>query len=374
MFGVYVHAPWCRIHCPYCAFFVDTRKDVPHEAWLAGIRRDWARERPHFAGRPATLAFGGGTPSRLLPEHVAAVVAMVEPMGEVSLEANPEDVDASTLADWSRAGVNRLTLGVQSFVPAVARRLGRAHTARQAEDAVALAMESGIGSVGIDLIFGTEGQAIADLEEDLDLAVALGVDHVSLYGLSIEEGTDFERRGRRPADDDTWRAMYDLAVARLRDAGLLRYEVSNFAREGHRSAHNETYWRAGRWMGLGPSAHGWRPDNARVANPAEWQAWRDGSAPSAEIPTPEALLRELLWSTLRHVEGIDLATARALTGLEVRLPAALRESGLVRATAGTIRLEDDGFPLADALAEALWTASTDAAPELGAYSPLLAGS
>lgn len=374
MFGVYVHAPWCRIHCPYCAFFVDTRKDVPHEAWLAGIRRDWERERPHFAGRPATLALGGGTPSRLLPEHVAAVVALVEPSGEVSLEANPEDVDADALAAWSRAGVNRLTLGVQSFVPAVARRLGRAHTARQAENAVTLAMESGLGSIGIDLIFGMEEQSIADLEEDLDLAVALGVDHVSLYGLSIEEGTQFARRGRRAVDDDTWREMYDLAIARLRDAGLSRYEVSNFAREGHRSAHNETYWRAGRWMGLGPSAHGWRPDNGRVANVSDWEAWRLGAPPTVETPAPEALLRELLWSTLRHVDGVDLAHARALTGIEVRLPAALRDSGLLRESPTWIRLEEEGFPLADALAEGLWVASTDASPEPGAYSALLAGS
>ncbi|MBM4392761.1 MAG: radical SAM family heme chaperone HemW [Deltaproteobacteria bacterium] len=374
MFGVYVHAPWCRIHCPYCAFFVDTRAEVPHEEWLAGIRRDWARERPHFPGPPRTLAFGGGTPSRLLAAHVAALVAEVQPEGEVSLEANPEDIDAGTLAAWSRAGVDRLTIGVQSFVPAVARRLGRAHTARQAEAAVELAMESGLRSVGIDLIFGAEGQALADLEEDLDLAVALGVDHVSLYGLSIEEGTDYARRGRRPADDDTWREMYDLGVARLHDAGLIRYEVSNFARAGHRSAHNETYWRGGRWMGLGPSAHGWRPDNARVANPADWAAWASGAAPSVETPAPEALLRELLWSTLRHIDGVELATTRALTGIEVRLPATLRDAGLLRAAGGAILLERDGFPLADALAEALWAASTDAAAEPGAYSRLLAGS
>jgi oxygen-independent coproporphyrinogen-3 oxidase len=154
-------------------------------------------------------------------------------------------------------------------------------------------------------------------------------------------------------DDDGWRALYDLGVSRLREAGIERYEVSNFARGGHRSAHNEHYWRARRWVGLGPSAHGWRPDGVRVANPSDLASWSAGVAPKCERPTPDQLLRELLWSTLRHVDGVDRAHLRASTGRELRCPAALLREGLVFADAASVRLTEAGFPLADAIAEAL---------------------
>ncbi len=377
MFGVYVHVPWCRVRCPYCAFAVDTRTEIPHDEWLAGVARDWRQERPHFAGRSTTLAFGGGTPSRARVADLAQVIDWVAPSGEVSLEANPEDVSATAVAAWIRAGVNRVTVGVQTTLPTHARHLGRAHSARQARAAVSLLRDSELGSVGLDLIFGVPGQSLADFAADLSFAVESKVDHVSLYGLTVEAGTRFAERGVPEADGDAWREMYDEGVRTLERAGLHRYEVSNFARPGHRAQHNEHYWRARHWAGLGPSAHGWRPDGTRVARPAAWDDWSTGAPSLEERPEPRALLRELLWSTLRHVDGADRARLRALTGIEVRLPAALANGDLATIVGDRVRLQDAGYPLADAISEAIWTASVAGGPrhpiDDGAYLPGAAG-
>lgn len=377
MFGVYVHVPWCRLRCPYCAFSVDTRVDVPHDDWCVGLARDWAEEQRHFRGAPSTLAFGGGTPSRARPGDIARVVEWVAPTGEVSLEANPEDVTDEAVAGWLAAGVTRVTVGVQSTVPGVARGLARLHTSRQSRAAVSRLRDSALASVGIDLMFGVDGQSNEALAQDLGFAIDAGVDHVSLYGLTIEAGTRFAARGVRVADDERWRALYDLGVSLLGANGLPRYEVSNFARPGHRAQHNEHYWRARPWAGLGPSAHGWRPDGTRVARPAGFDAWRDGAPATEETPTPDELLHDLLWSTLRHVDGVDRARVRALTGREVRLPVALVEGGLVWGDDEHVRLSTSGFPVADAVSEALWRASTrgDRRDTIGdsAYLPIAMG-
>lgn len=353
MYGVYVHVPWCRVRCPYCAFAVDTRRAPDDAGWLARTLADWERERPHFEGRAATLSFGGGTPSRADPEALAAVVRAVDPAGEVSLEANPEDVTLARLEEWRSLGVNRLSLGVQTFQPALAPRYGRAHSARDATRALEQVSRAGFRSFSVDLIYGHPEQTVAMLIDDIDHAVATGVDHVSLYSLTIEPGTRFGDRGQAVADEERWCALHDAAVGRIEGAGLLRYEVSNFARPGARSVHNEHYWRARPWAGLGPSAHGWRPDQSRVANPSEVSGWLAGDSALVERVEGRARLWELVWSTLRHVDGVDRARVRFLTGAEVVCPAAAAKAGLLIEDSASIRLTPDGFAVSDAVVEAV---------------------
>lgn len=359
MYGVYVHIPWCRKRCPYCAFVVDTRRGPPHAAYTDAVLRAWEVERAWFPGRPSTVYFGGGTPSEAPPEEIARLVAALapEPGAEVTLEANPGGLGADPRArlDALRAaGVTRLSLGVQSFQEHVARALGRAHDARDARELVEVASDAGFASLSFDLIFGVPGQSETDFEADLATTAALGAAHVSLYGLTILEGTAFARRGVEAPDDDRWRALYDRAVALLPAAGLERYEVANFARPGHRARHNELYWRARPWAGLGVGAHGWRPDGTRTQVPDALDAFLAGGAPPVlDRPGPRELAAELIGSTLRHVDGLDRAALRRWTGLDVAPPAHLLAGGLLRAEGDSLHLGSDGFPLADALAARL---------------------
>lgn len=349
MWGVYVHIPWCRIRCPYCAFNVYAPAQPPHHAYTEALLREWALRAPLFSGRPETVFFGGGTPSLTPAPELARLIAALDPVGEVSMEANPEDVDAEKVAAWIDSGVNRLSLGVQSFHPAVGRRLGRTRTARAGQQALVHARR--VRSVSVDLIFGLPDQTIAMLNEDIDRAVDGGVDHLSLYGLTIEAGTPFHRAGMGIADDDAWRELYDSAVARLEAAGLHRYEVSNFARPGHRCVHNEHYWRARPWAGLGAGAHAWWPDQRRAHNVNDPDAYLRAADPVDDLPEvdPDALAVELVWSTLRHIEGLDRAQLRALTGRDVLVPPDLIAHGLLREEGEKVLLQADGFPLADAI-------------------------
>lgn len=352
-YGVYVHIPWCRRACPYCAFAIDTTPEPPHVAYTDALLREWEGTRAVFPGKPSTVSFGGGTPSLAPPAELERILAAIDPLAgaEVSLEANPGDV-RERLADLRAAGITRLSLGVQSFDPWVARRLGRGHTSDDARTLVEDARATGFRSLNVDIIFAVPGQTLAMFERDLDAILETEPDHVSLYGLTIEEGTPFARSHRQPVDEDTWRAMYDTAVERMERAGIGRYEVSNFARPGHRCAHNEHYWRARHWAGLGVSAHGWLPDGVRTANVVDVQTYLTAADPreTVERPEPHALAFELVWSTLRHVDGVDLDLLAQRTGLGTPATADFVATGLVFATADNIRLTPAGFPVSDGLA------------------------
>jgi oxygen-independent coproporphyrinogen-3 oxidase len=353
--GVYVHIPWCRSRCPYCAFDISTRRDPPHAAYTDAVLREWRLRRPLFDGPPATVFFGGGTPSLCPPEEIARILEGIGPVpgAEVSLEANPDRLDVARLRAYRAAGVTRLSVGVQSFDPDVARRLGRRRDSLQAADALQAAREAGFASISLDLMFAAPHQTVADFRADLAAALGHRPDHVSLYGLTIEEGTPFSRAGYTPADEDVWREMYDDATDILGAHGISRYEVSNFARDGHRCTHNEHYWRARHWAGLGVGAHAWWPDGTRAVNVRTAEAFLAADDPLlvAERPAPEELAAELVGSTLRHVDGVDRALLRRHTGLDVRVPASV--ANCVDITDDAIRLRPAGFALADAIARRL---------------------
>lgn len=361
-YGVYVHIPWCKRACPYCAFAIDTTPAPPHAAYTDALLREWRTTRPAFTGAPDTVSFGGGTPSLAPPQELARVLEAIAPTtgAEISLEANPGDVRAR-LADLRAVGITRLSLGIQSFDPWVARRLGRGHTSDDAQTLVADARAVGFASLNVDVIFGVPGQTLPMFERDLDAILETSPDHVSLYGLTIEAGTPFARSRRAPVEDDVWRSMYDTAVERMARAGIERYEVSNFARAGHRCRHNEHYWRARHWAGLGASAHGWLPDGTRTANVTDAQAYITAEAPraSSERPAPRALAYELVWSTLRHVDGVDLEALRARTGLGAPKVGPFVANGLLFATNANIRLTSAGFPIADGIARRVTDSLTE---------------
>jgi oxygen-independent coproporphyrinogen-3 oxidase len=320
--------------------------------------RDRARAI-EFVDRPATLSFGGGTPSRLGPRDIATLVQALAPRGEVSFEANPEDVDEPWLAGVLDAGIDRLSLGVQSLQEPVAKRLGRAHTVADAHDAIARVARSGVRTWSVDLIFAVPGQTLHDLDRDLSAVLDAGAPHVSVYGLTIEPGTAFARATARgslvPVADEVWRDFYDHLVDRLTAAGLERYEVSNFARPGHRSEHNALYWSDAPYLGLGPSAHSYTPDGERWVAERDLAAWLPGLPVTRERPSPRAAATDLIVSALRSVDGVDRSRLRARTGLDVeeRTERLLVEHRLLHDAKDRLALTHAGFPLCDAVATKL---------------------
>ncbi len=368
--GLYVHLPWCRYRCPYCAFVVDARKDPPHEAYQDALLREWHLRRPLFVGSPDSLYFGGGTPSRSPLSTFDSLIQAIQPLpgAEITAEANPEDVTSQLLADWKRVGITRISLGVQSFFPEIGARLGRRRGSRVAREVVERTLDVGFRSVSIDLIFGGPGQTEVAWEAELLEVERLAVPHVSLYGLTQEEGTAFGRLGEclERAEDDRWRWMYDHAVQRLAAQGIHRYEVSNFARAGHESVHNQHYWSPDPWLGLGVGAHSWWPDHQRIKNRADIGGYLEAADPIEEAEPADHPLAawDYLWSMLRHRDGIDRARYQELTGLALKVPASLAD--FLEESPERIRLRDAGYPVADAVARRLY----DALPSMKRRSPL----
>lgn len=369
-FGVYVHSPWCARRCPYCAFYVVVDPAADHAGWAQRVALDWSVEAAFFPGRAHSLYFGGGTPSLLPPALLGAVRAAV-PLAddaEVTCEINPGTVAAAHLAALRAAGVNRASVGIQTFNPRHARTLSRGHTVGEAEALLALVRAAGFRSWSFDLIFALPGQTVAELDADLDALLRAEPPHVSLYGLSFEPGTPLARArdaGRiEPLGEDAWAEMMGRIVERLGAEGYLRYEVSNFARPGHRAVHNEAVWRGGFYAGLGPSAHGFRPDGTRTVRPADLGAWRAGAPPALEQPGPADAAADFILSTLRHTDGTPLDRLAAVHGRSIdraRL-APLVARGLLHLGPEALRLGPAGWDLADGVVRAVIDALQPTAP------------
>jgi putative oxygen-independent coproporphyrinogen III oxidase len=260
-----VHVPWCVRKCPYCDFNSHPLRGaaLPERAYLEALTADLALEAERAAGRPVGSVFlGGGTPSLLSPEAVATILTAargalaLEPGAEVTLEANPGTVDRSRLAAFRAAGVNRLSLGVQSFDDALLARVGRIHTGAEARAAVAAARAAGFANLNLDLMYGLPGQTAAQALADVEAAIALGPEHLSHYQLTLEPGTPFHRDPPALPGEAAVAEIERGCRERLAAAGLERYEVSAFARPGRRCRHNLNYWTFGDYLGIGPGAHG----------------------------------------------------------------------------------------------------------------------
>ena len=353
-FGIYVHTPWCRVRCPYCAFNVFLSDTADYARWESAILQSWGSTRGFFEGRAHSLYFGGGTPSLAPPDVIGRLIESMplDAGAEVTLEANPGQLDTATLHSLVRHGVNRLSVGVQTFNPAHARRLGRGHTVAQTRQLLREIPTMGLTSWSADLIFALPDQTLAELDADIDTLLDANPPHVSLYGLTIEPGTPFSdltSQGKLTLPTgDLWGDMYAHIVERLSDAGLARYEVSNFAMAGHRAVHNEQVWRGGHYAGLGPGAHGFLPTGDRTLGHAQLDEWYADPTPRRESPTTEEAALDMLLSPLRHVDGLPIAALHTETQYTLN-PEVIRDlcrRELISTEEHHIRLPDEAYTVA----------------------------
>jgi len=373
--ALYVHWPFCISKCPYCDFNSHVRDGIDIDLWRRALLADMAHEAALTGGRPlGSIFFGGGTPSLMPPALVADLIAAaagywhLAPDVEITLEANPNSVEVDRFADLARAGVNRVSLGVQSFEDEALRFLGRAHDADEGTRAIEIAQRH-FGRVSFDLIYALPDQSVAQWEAQLSHALSLGTGHLSLYQLTIEPGTRFEtlvRQGRfTPAEPDHAADLYERTQSLTGAAGLPAYETSNHARAGQESRHNLTYWRYGDYAGIGPGAHGRRADadgapvaTQRHRKPENWlgAVERNGHGLQGETPLDAGdRAREALLMGLRLGEGVDLYAIAARTGLaeaaivDGQAIARLAAHGLLSREGGRLRVTGQGALLLDAI-------------------------
>jgi putative oxygen-independent coproporphyrinogen III oxidase len=376
--GVYVHFPFCGVRCPYCDFAVDTRADIPHDAYADAVVSEIAARRSWYegAGPLGSIYFGGGTPGLWRPDALARVIeAARAAFGaadaaalEITVEVNPGESDEKNLRALRGHGVNRLSIGVQAFDDRLLRSLGRNHDAAAGPACVRAARAAGFDNLSIDLMFGVPEQSFDDWRRAVDTAIELAPDHVSAYALTVERGTAFgslARAGRlaRP-DDDAVAAMFAHARGAFAAAGLVPYEISSYARPDRQSRHNRLYWSLGPYLGVGASAASFRPlddgSGWRFSNPRATDVYlRDPTPRHVERRKPSDIENEAVWLGLRTVAGISRAGHRARHGVD---PVIGRDVEVQRVVAAGWLFVDDihlqltpaGALFADEVATRLW--------------------
>lgn len=361
-FGLYVHWPFCQAKCPYCDFNSHVVSGVDQTRWQTALTAEIARVGDETSGRILdSIFFGGGTPSLMRPETVAAVIDAARAAWafandiEITLEANPNSVEADRFAGFARAGVNRVSIGVQSLRDADLKALGRLHSAGEAIRALAVARET-FPRVSFDLIYARQNQTLADWKLELTEALALNPSHLSLYQLTIEDGTAFGDRFARGRlrglpDEDLAADLFEMTQELTKAAGLSAYEISNHARSGEESRHNLIYWRSGDWAGVGPGAHGRLTlDGRRIATetyraPNAWlSAVEDrgrGETLRETISTAEAM-EERLMMGLRLREGVPNSAAPEELTNKINT---LISDNLLERTSETVRATRQGRPV-----------------------------
>ncbi len=374
--GLYLHIPFCERLCRFCAFVTQGHQDDRAVAFVADLLKEieLAGHAGIVRGRLVeTLYVGGGTPTMLSPAQLLTILDAcrrlfnVAPAAEITIEANPLGVDQRTLCALRAGGVTRISFGAQSFDDAELAASGTPHRAGDIARAVHAAREAGLPTVNLDLIYGLPGQTPARWMANLDAAMALAPDHLSIYGLTIEEGTPWHRDIARGSltipDEDTMADLYQIGRARLGAAGYHQYEVSNFARPGHACRHNLGYWTDREWLGLGPSAHSYLAGDrfSNVESLREYHRFVEGGlAPIAdrEPGTPASRAREAVLFGLRTVAGVQLADVSnryrldPIAGVKAPIERFVQAGWLVLDD-HTLRPSATGLALADDLAVAL---------------------
>jgi len=370
-FGLYIHWPFCQSKCPYCDFNSHVAATIDQRRWKDAYVREITRVSAETSGRVLeTVFFGGGTPSLMEPEVVADVLEAVRkawPMvndPEITLEANPGSVEAGRFRGFAQAGVNRVSMGVQALNDADLRRLGRLHSVAEARQAFDIAREN-FSRVSFDLIYARQDQTLEAWRAELGEALSMAVDHLSMYQLTIEDGTAFGDRFARGGlrglpDEDVQADMYAVTQEVCAAHGMPAYEVSNHAAPGSESRHNLIYWRMGDYAGIGPGAHGrltlggqrWATVAPRA--PGAWLATVErgeaGEEPREAVSTEEQSVEYLLMS-MRLAEGMDVARYERLAGraLEVEKLDHLIGLGLVRAESGRLIATPEGRAVLNAI-------------------------
>lgn len=368
--ALYVHWPFCVSKCPYCDFNSHVREQVDQAAWRAALLTDLAHEASRLPGRRLTsIFFGGGTPSLMPPATVAALIdaaaghwTMARDI-EVTLEANPSSVEAARFGDLAAAGVNRVSLGLQALDDPTLAWLGRAHSVDESLHALSIA-QSAFERVSIDLIYARPEQTLEAWLDELERALHFGTEHISLYQLTIEPGTQFATRFARgelvPLDPDAAALQFEATRERMTAAGLPAYETSNHARPGAESRHNLTYWRYGNYAGIGPGAHGRRDGiaTARRRKPENWLRRVDEIGHGIEVEEPlsgRERAQEALIMGLRLTEGVDLARIARLSQMPIdalvdrKAIIRLSKQGLVTFGDEWVRVTDAGALLLDGI-------------------------
>jgi oxygen-independent coproporphyrinogen-3 oxidase len=365
---LYLHVPFCARRCVYCDFSIAVRRQVPVAEYVAGVERELA-VRALGGVELRTVYFGGGTPSRLGGDGVARLMDVVRERfpiaatAEVTLEANPDDVSAATVRAWKAAGINRLSLGVQSFDAGVLSWMHRTHTREDVPRALADARAGGIDDVSIDLIFAMPEAVTRDWERDLHEAIALAPTHLSVYGLTVEPQTPLGRRTARgesiESPEDRWATEFVAAHRALVAAGYEHYEVSNYAQPGRRARHNSAYWEDRPFLGVGPSAHGFDGQTRRW-NTDAYAAWltqlESGADPlgGSEALSAENRVAEGVYLGLRTDQGLLLDVRDAPTVAPWIAAGWGRE--VLRGDSRSLVLTVEGWMRLDALAATLTSA------------------
>lgn len=318
--GIYIHVPFCKKACHYCNFHFSTQLQLKSDL-VAAICKE-AVLRKTFLQEPVdTIYFGGGTPSLLSGSELEILLNTlnehytIAPNAEITLEANPDDIDPKTLNQWHQAGINRLSIGIQSFFEEDLQWMNRAHNAQQAKHCIELAQTAGFDNLTIDLIYGTPGLTNERWKQNIETALTLGIPHLSCYALTVEPNTALDvmvRKGTKEEVDADHQAIhFNILTETLQNAGFEHYEISNFAKPGFRSKHNSSYWQGNPYLGLGPSAHSfdghvtrqWNISN----NPLYISSLQQGVIPfESETLTMIQRINEYLMTSLRTIEGISL--------------------------------------------------------------------
>ena len=362
--SVYIHVPFCSRKCPYCHFYVQKGKESEFETFTKRICKEW-EDRANLleSGEIVSIYFGGGTPSLLSPLQLEKILKTITkgpfPISsscEITLEANPEKISQTLMEEIHSAGFNRLSIGVQSFDDAQLKTLGRTHESSQAKEAVYYAQKAGIENITIDLMYELPKQTLATWKKSVDTAASLPISHLSLYNLTFEPGTLFHRKQKElfpslPSDEEAL-SMLEYGVEAFEAAGLHRYEISAFAREGYESVHNTGYWTGRPFLGIGPSAFSYI-DGRRFQNIPNLKKW--GEKVDASV-SPESFSeklpkeqreKELLAVELRLLKGVDL-TVRApfSSSLESSVDRLIKE-GLIQRDENTLSLTSLGHRFYD---------------------------
>lgn len=371
MAGIYLHIPFCRQACHYCNFHFSTslnRKNdfIPALLKEMELRKDYTRNEPI-----ATIYFGGGTPSLLESSDLALVLDRlhhlfpVTPEAEITLEANPDDINPERLRSWRNAGVNRLSIGIQSFFEEDLRWMNRAHDAWQAINCISMAQAEGFENISIDLIYGGPTLPDEHWQSNVERALGLDIPHLSCYALTVEPRTALDkqiqqRKKQEVSPEDQARQFLQLMDWTSR-AGYEHYEISNFAKPGRRSRHNSSYWQGKTYLGLGPSAHSFNGTSREwnVANNSKYFVAEGSAVAELEVLTPVQQLNEYIMISLRTMEGIDLQEitrrfgANAAHQVEKGCTIYLQE-GKVILENGKLQLTREGKLLADGIAADLF--------------------
>ena len=351
-FGIYIHWPFCAAKCPYCDFNSHVRKSVDQSRWLSAIRFELKNNAIRTQGRTVnTIFFGGGTPSLMEPETVAGIIKEISSLWEldsnleITLEANPTSVEAQKFSDFNKAGITRVSMGIQSLRDNDLKALGRMHNVKEARKAFDIAKDN-FERVSFDLIYARQGQSKFDWEIELKEASSMAVDHLSLYQLTIEDGTRFgdlyERGNLKGMPNDSLAAdMYDITQEITLQNDMPAYEISNHAIEGAESRHNLIYWRYGDYIGVGPGAHGRISENGNkiatttIENPENWLRGVELNGTSTiddEVINHIDQASEYLMMSLRLIEGVDMERYKKISGvaLDNKLIDKNIENGLIK--------------------------------------------